>query len=201
MHNIPADRELMIYIDDTYMGLVYASPGLLAELVQGLLYSYCQRNHVLSVKEEGGVVYAYTSEGTTTQKIMECPRTSRSLDLATALTLLTLLEEVEHGGGGHLCLAVTEDDDIAVVRDVSRHSAVYKAVGIAAKRGAKLKAVAVTGRVSGDMVRAIAMTGSPLLASLRRPLGTGVEWATRLGVTIISRRPEGVVFYGAKPRL
>jgi FdhD protein len=82
--------------------------------------------------------------------------------------------------------AALVNDGWLVVHDVSRHSAILKLVGKAIKSDALGGIVLSTGRVSSDMVTAVASIGVLIIISLRGPLYSGVETACKLGLTLIA---------------
>jgi FdhD protein len=104
-------------------------------------------------------------------------------------------------GGTHSALVVGEDGAIrSFCEDVSRSSALDKAVGSALMGGAdpSRSALITTGRLSSVIVSKAAMAGVPVLVSRAGPLNSGIELAERLGMTLaaFARRPNLYVYAG-----
>ena len=85
-----------------------------------------------------------------------------------------------------------------LVSDVSRHAAALKAAGLASSllstspRAVRSPLIAVTtGRVSGDMVRAMAAAGFAAIVSNHHPVLSGVEEAHKRGLALVLRDPSG----------
>jgi len=92
-------------------------------------------------------------------------------------------------------------EPLFLVSDVSRHAATLKAAGAASRllsakpgpMGAEAAAVAAasTGRVSGDMVAALARAGIGVIVSNHHPVLSGIVEAQRRGVALVLRSPDG----------
>jgi len=91
-------------------------------------------------------------------------------------------------GGVHVATIHDENGrTLALAEDIGRHNAVDKAVGVAALSGVNFNAcfLAVSGRLTGDMVLKVARTGLPIVASQAAAIQSGIQVAKLCQVTII----------------
>jgi len=91
-------------------------------------------------------------------------------------------------GGVHVATIHDENGKtLALAEDIGRHNAVDKAIGIAASNNVDLSTcfLAVSGRLTGDMVLKAARTGLPIVASQAAAIRSGVQVAKLCQVTII----------------
>jgi FdhD protein len=102
-------------------------------------------------------------------------------------------------GGSHAAAAATADGEIlCVFEDVGRHNAVDKVVGFLLEKGglARADVLAVSGRVSFEIVQKCARAGIPVLSAISAPSSLAVESAQRWGITLAGFCREGrATFY------
>lgn len=94
------------------------------------------------------------------------------------------------GAGGYHHAALFDERGIAcLVADLSRHNAVDKVVGEALRTGfpAAGAAIALSGRVSSDIVIKAARLGVPVLTTRSLPTREAVELASEAGLTLVCR--------------
>ena len=90
-------------------------------------------------------------------------------------------------GGLHVAAIYKNDGSlVALAEDVGRHNAVDKVKGMSALKGIGFGAcfVALSGRMSGDVVFKAANVGLPVVASLAAALSSGIELAKKANVTL-----------------
>ena len=75
---------------------------------------------------------------------------------------------------------------VALAEDVGRHNAVDKAIGMAALRQTDFGEcfLALSGRLSGDVVFKAAKVGLPIVASLAAALSSGIDMAEQANLTL-----------------
>jgi len=91
-------------------------------------------------------------------------------------------------GGVHVATLHEENGDLlALAEDVGRHNAVDKVVGIRALKnlGFSKCFLALSGRLTGDMVLKAARMGLPIIASQAAAIKSGIEVAKHCKITVI----------------
>ncbi len=91
-------------------------------------------------------------------------------------------------GGTHAAALIDNQGRIlAVSEDISRHSAVDKAIGKALLQGLDFKEMflASSGRITSDIVIKAANAGIPLIVSISAPTDKGIKLAEMMGLTLI----------------
>jgi formate dehydrogenase accessory protein FdhD len=99
-----------------------------------------------------------------------------------------IAETFRKTGGVHVAAIYRSNGELLVfAEDVGRHNAVDKVIGSAAldKSDFGVCFLALSGRLSGDIVLKAARVGLPILASLSAALDSGVEIAGSTDVTLI----------------
>jgi FdhD protein len=91
-------------------------------------------------------------------------------------------------GGVHVAAIYKNDGNlVAFAEDVGRHNAVDKAIGMGALHKTDFKEcfLALSGRLTGDMVLKAARVGVPVVASLAAALDSGIAVAEKAGLTLV----------------
>ena len=102
---------------------------------------------------------------------------------------LNLIAKTFRKTGGMHAAAIYKSDGnlVAFAEDVGRHNAVDKAIGIGALNRTDFNEcfLALTGRLTGDIVHKAAMVGLPIMASLAAAIDSGIAIAEDVGLTLI----------------
>lgn len=109
------------------------------------------------------------------------------LDSVKRLNLLA--ETFRKTGGVHVAaLCSVGGDFLAVAEDVGRHNAVDKVIGVGVLKGLDFEScfLALSGRLTGDIVLKSARMRVPVVASMAAAVDSGVDAARLTGLTLIS---------------
>jgi len=99
-----------------------------------------------------------------------------------------IAETFRKTGGVHAAAIYKKDGElVAFAEDVGRHNAVDKAIGMAALNRTDFSAcfLALSGRLTSDMVLKAGRIGLPIAASLAAALDSGIAIAKDIGLTLI----------------
>jgi len=90
-------------------------------------------------------------------------------------------------GGVHVAAIYHGEDVEALAEDVGRHNAVDKVIGIGALNRTDLSAcfLALSGRLTGEIVFKAARAGIPIVASLAAAIDSGITMARDTGLTLV----------------
>jgi FdhD protein len=121
-------------------------------------------------------------------KLDMTPTVNAAVVSHAVLQLNTIAEKFRKTGGVHVAALYTADGKLAALaEDVGRHNAVDKVIGAAATRNMDFKNLflALSGRLSGDIVLKAARMKLPIIASLAAAISSGLEAAQLTGVTLV----------------
>jgi FdhD protein len=93
---------------------------------------------------------------------------------------------------------------VAFAEDVGRHNAVDKVLGLTLQRRQALAGnfLALTGRMTGDIVLKAARLGVSLVVSISAGINSGIDVAVRTGVTLVGfARSDRMTIYSFPERL
>jgi FdhD protein len=132
----------------------------------------------------GGSPYQYARKpAKVTSKL-----TAKAEVLFNSVNQLNFKAELFRKTGGVHAAAIYKTDGslIALAEDVGRHNAVDKAIGMAALKQTDFRQcfLALSGRLSGDVVFKAAKVGLPIVASLAAALSSGIEMAEQANLTL-----------------
>ncbi|MGD9131607.1 MAG: formate dehydrogenase accessory sulfurtransferase FdhD [Candidatus Bathyarchaeota archaeon] len=106
----------------------------------------------------------------------------------SVLQLNTIAKKFRKTGGVHVAALYSTDGAlVALAEDVGRHNAVDKVIGAGATKNMDFMNVflALSGRLSGDIVLKAARMKLPIIASLATAISSGLEAAQLTGVTLV----------------
>jgi FdhD protein len=102
--------------------------------------------------------------------------------------LNTIAEQFRKTGGVHVAALYSMDGELAALaEDVGRHNAVDKVIGAGVTKNVEFQKVflALSGRLTGDIVLKAVRMRIPIIASLSAAISSGLEAAQLTGVTLI----------------
>lgn len=102
--------------------------------------------------------------------------------------LNTIARQYRETGGVHVAALYLMDGDlVTLAEDVGRHNAVDKVIGAAANDNLQFENsfIALSGRLTGDIVLKAARMKIPVIASLAAAISSGLEAAQLTGVTLV----------------
>jgi FdhD protein len=102
--------------------------------------------------------------------------------------LNTIAERFRKTGGVHVAALYAIDGElVALAEDVGRHNAVDKVIGAGVTKKIQFKNffLALSGRLTGDIVLKAAQMRIPVIASLSATISSGLEAAQLTGVTLV----------------
>jgi FdhD protein len=127
--------------------------------------------------------------------------------------LNTLAETFRKTGGVHVAALYSASGELLTFsEDVGRHNAVDKVIGAGASKKLDFEKsfLALSGRLTGDIVLKSARTRIPIVASMTAAINSGLEAAQRTGITLIGfvrgkrmnvyTHPERLVYTSKNPR-
>lgn len=116
-----------------------------------------------------------------------------------------IAETFRKTGGVHVAAIYRDGGELlAFAEDVGRHNAVDKVIGLAAlgKGDFGMCFLALSGRLTGDIVLKAARAGLPIVASMAAALDSGIEIAHNTGVTLVGFvRGNRMSIYTSKERI
>lgn len=205
--DVAVEEEVALILDGVKVAELFCLPSQLEELAVGHLV--CEGHlggieDLVSARVDGKNIFC---EGRGEVITREARPTASDLKVSPE-AIFRALDEINvsaiiwrRTGGPHSALVVDEDGAIrSFCEDVSRSSAVDKAVGSALMAGADLSrsVLITTGRLSSVIVSKAAMAKVPVLVSRAAPLKAGIDLADRRGMTLaaFARRPNLYVYAG-----
>ncbi|MDF0589832.1 formate dehydrogenase accessory sulfurtransferase FdhD [Candidatus Methanocrinis natronophilus] len=205
--DVAIEERIALVLNGVKVADLPCLPSQLEELAVGHLV--CEGflegiEDLVSVRVEDGEIFC---EGRGGLKRKEARPAASEMRISPE-AIYRALDEVHEGaliwrrtGGTHSALFLREDGRSRYFcEDVSRSSAVDKAVGSALMARADLSrsALITTGRLSSAIVSKAAMSRVPVLVSRAAPLMAGIDLAERLGMTLaaFARRPNLYIYTG-----
>lgn len=112
----------------------------------------------------------------------------RASTILESVSRLNSSEMFRKTGGVHVAILYDKrGEEIALAEDVGRHNAVDKVIGAGALEKIDFGDcfLALSGRLTGDIVFKAAMLQLPIVASLAAPIDSGIEIANKAGLTLV----------------
>ncbi|UCE95384.1 MAG: formate dehydrogenase accessory sulfurtransferase FdhD [Candidatus Bathyarchaeota archaeon] len=144
----------------------------------------------LIVSACGSVGYRSLSELLSTIELKPLPfwQVDAKIVLECVRGLNVLADTYRKSGGVHVAALYKQNGELAVsAEDVGRHNAVDKVIGLASLKGLDLNNcfLALSGRLTGNIVLKMARVGVPIVASLAAAIDSGVIVAEKAKITLI----------------
>jgi FdhD protein len=147
----------------------------------------------------------------TLPKLDMTPTVNAEVVLQSVLQLNSIAEQFRKTGGVHVAALYSTDGElVALAEDVGRHNAVDKVIGVGATKNMDFRNffLALSGRLTGDIVLKAARMKISVIASLAAAISSGLEAAQLIGLTLIGfvrgkrmnvyTHPERIVFSARK---
>lgn len=195
---VAVEEETRLYVNGRLLAALRHSPAQVREMVVGYLLT----EGVVGCVDE--VLEVELREGEARVKVLEGPPRARPSAGEVRFSAAAVLRAVETlgarasvfkaTGGTHAAAVADREGGLAsFAEDVSRHSALDKAVGGAALRGVDLSQsmLALSGRLTYEVVSKAARAGVPVVASISAPTSGGIAAAEAAGLTLIGFVREG----------
>jgi len=144
-------------------------------------------------------------------KLDMTPTVNAEVVSQSVLQLNTIAKNFRTTGGVHVAALYSTDGRlVALAEDVGRHNTVDKVIGAGATKNMDFRNLflALSGRLTGDIVLKAARMKIPVIASLAAAISSGLEAAQLTGVTLIGfvrgkrmnlyTYPERIVFSASK---
>lgn len=202
------ERVIRLYLNDTPIGDLVATPSQLRELGAGFVVSEGLASAVTEVKASGDEVRVYTREDERPRRFVKGSSGGLSMDktpgrVSSDITIepedifrvmdAIVSELWERTGGAHCSVLFSGRECVAKSSDVGRHNTVDKVVGFCVLNGIDLSQciLGCTGRQPAGMVSKAANAGIPIVISKAATTDEGVRLARQTGVTLVCRVKEG----------
>jgi FdhD protein len=198
---VASESSLQLYIDNKPFAFFTYSPSKIKELVVGNLLTQGMISRPEEVKhmqiQKGKVKVELQRETGVRPRIAEKakkPEVRRDFVISseTILNAVKVLDAkavvFKRTGGTHAAALLDGKGEVLVFsEDIGRHNAADKVVGEAALKRIDLRRVllALTGRLSSEIVMKAAKVGVPVVVSLGPPTDKGIKVAERNGLTLI----------------
>ncbi len=201
--DVVIEKMFEVFLNDNYISSFLASPRELKEMTVGHLIT---EGHVGSAEEITSIEIADDKLLCKTKESIENKSVPDPSIRVEKDTLFNLIDHIfEDGkiwrrtGGAHSTIIASPKGEIlAFCEDVSRASAVDKAIGKAALDGIKLNEciMATSGRLSVTMVGKAVNARIPLMVSKAAPMDLGIKLARKNNVTLVgfARKPNLYIY-------
>jgi len=171
------------------------TPEDLKSLVLGRLYTHgliSRRADVVEIVFNGGMTEAKAVlSGCAGARRQPAPLAGGSCDMSRVQTLVETFSHrdalFQETGAAHSCLIAVGDEVRYRTRDIGRHNAIDKAVGMALADGVDFSGCVLltSGRVLSEIAEKVVMAGIPVLVARSAPTQLAVELARRYGMKLL----------------
>jgi len=148
-----------------------------------------QRFARLVVSACGSPDYRPLSEAVASLAKLDVTKTVNAAVVSQSVLQLNIVaEKFRKTGGVHVAALYTADGRcVALAEDVGRHNAVDKVIGAGATKNLDFRNLflALSGRLTGDIVLKAARMELPIITSLATAISSGLEVAQLTGVTLV----------------
>ncbi len=228
---VVVEHELDIVWNGRTVIRLSCTPQHLAELTGGFLLTSGYVNHksdieLLRVSECGSRAEVETAPGSVTtvfdwpvqsdgclsrpvprlsqlEAVTRCGRIDSDAVKSFMLALQASSQIFRATGGTHVAALGRDDGGLSCAcEDIGRHNAVDKVAGMMMLQDAQGVALALSGRISSDIVQKAARMGLPLIVSRSAPTRAAIELAQQTGITMVGfARGQRFNVYGHPQRI
>jgi FdhD protein len=201
------EKVFHLFLNDTAIGNIVASPSQLKELGAGFIISEGLAGYVENVVVDGDQVKVYagrtdhpketvtgSSGGLSTRKILNKINSNLMIDREDIFMVIgEIVSELwEKTGGAHCSVLFSGKELLAKSSDVGRHNTVDKVIGYCILNKIDLSGCVLgcTGRQPAGMISKAVNAGIPIIISKAATTDEGIRLAKASGLTLVCRVKE-----------
>lgn len=195
---IAVEEEFSLRLNGKPLVKMTLTPSFLEEWAVGYLFYkglVNSKEDIEKVSVDGNNIVVSAASPGEVEERLEGSRDTVSADVSIAAQLVSKISTMLDGlsktfketGGTHIAVLFDNGKPVVYMEDVGRHNAVDKVVGSCVLHNVETKGkiLAVSGRITGEMVFKCLRAKIPILISPSAPLSKGLQTARMAGITLV----------------